>query len=213
VKESNMPARGKEQLSRERIVNAALSLVDAEGIEGLSMRRLGAALGVDPMAVYYYVPNKEALLDVVVEAVMAEVDMGVDDPSLPAGERLIGAANAYAEVVFRHSRALPLLLARGPATKTGLAPVELMVSILHEGGLSLPDAVAGTNVVAAAVRGYAAIIAAVTASPEHHHAEERVALGTPEEFPCLSEAAALPQRDLQAQFEFGLRAIARGLLG
>ena len=71
----------RKPLSRERIVNTAIALVDAEGLDALTMRRLGAKLGMDPMAVYYYVPNKAALLDAVVEAVMAEIDLGVDDPS------------------------------------------------------------------------------------------------------------------------------------
>lgn len=60
----------REPLSRERIIDTALALVDANGLEALSMRRLGAELGMDPMAAYYYVPSKAALLDAVVEAVM-----------------------------------------------------------------------------------------------------------------------------------------------
>ena len=54
-----MPAKPKprQPLSRERIVDTALALVDAKGLAALSMRRLGAELGMDPMSVYYYVPN------------------------------------------------------------------------------------------------------------------------------------------------------------
>lgn len=122
------------------------------------------------------------------------------------------AATAHAEVVFRHSRALPLLLAQGPTTAAGLAPVELMVAILRDGGLSLQGAAAGMNTAAAAVRGYAALLSKATADPEHHTAEALIALASPEEFPCLSEAAVHPQQDVQAQFEFGLRALAKGLL-
>lgn len=210
-----MPGKAKAggPLSRERIVDTALALVDAEGLEALSMRRLGTELGMDPMAVYYYMPNKAALLDAVVEAVMAEIDLSVDDPSEPARERLVRAAMAYAAVLIRHSNALPVLLARGPATPAGLAPVEMMVAILRQGGLSVEHATAGMNIMAAAVRGYAAIIATGMAHPEQHHVEENVALASREEFPFLSEAAAQPQQDLQAQLEFGLRAIAIGLLG
>jgi AcrR family transcriptional regulator len=203
----------KQPLSRERIVDTALALVDDKGLEALSMRALGAELGVDPMAVYYYVPNKAALLDAVVEAVMSEIDLDVDDPSEPAQERLVRAAMAYADVLVRHSSALPALLARGPAAPAALAPVELMVAILRDGGLSLEHAVAGMNVMTAAVRGYAAIIAAAMADPDHRDVEGLVALASPDTFPHLSEAATRPHQDLQAQFEFGLRAIAAGLLG
>lgn len=202
----------REPLTRERIVDTALGLVDAEGVEALSMRRLGAELGMDPMAVYYYVPNKAALLDAVVEAVMAEIDPSVDDPSEPPEERLVRAATAYAEVLVRHSNALPVLLTRGPATEAALAPVELMVGILRDGGLTLERAMAGMNFVTAAVRGYAAIIATETSDSEQHHVEELVALASPEEFPHLSRAAAHPQQDPWVQFGFGLRAIAIGLL-
>jgi len=209
-----MPARPKprQPLSRERIVDTALSLVDAEGLDALTMRRLGAELGMDPMAVYYYLPNKAALLDAVVEAVMAEIDLGVDDPSRPVRERLVRAAQAYEEVLLRHRNALPLLLVRGPATPAALAPVEVMAGILRDGGMSPEHAVAGMHVLTAAVRGYAAIIANDLANPGQRDAETLVALASPEQFPCLSEAAGQPHQDLQAAFEFGLKAIAAGLL-
>ncbi len=205
-------SKPRQPLSRERIVDTAVALVDSEGLDALSMRRLGAELGTDPMAVYYYVPNKGALLDAIVEAVMAEIDLSVDDPSEPADERLVRAAKAYAEVLVRHSNALPLLLARGPATPAALAPVERMVAILRDGGLSVAHAVAGMHVMTAAVRGYAAIIATQMADPVRRDVEGLVALASPGELPHLSEAAAQPRQDLQAGFDFGLRAIAVGLL-
>lgn len=212
-----MPAKPKPKprkpLSRERIVDTAIALVDAEGLDALTMRRLGAELGMDPMAVYYYLPNKAALLDAVVEAVMAEIDLSVDDPSRPADERLVRAAQAYAEVLVRHRNAMPLLLVRGPATPTALAPVEVMVAILRSGGVPPEHAVAGMHVLTAAVRGYAAIIANDMADPGHRDTEALVALASPDQFPYLSEAAAQPRQDTQAAFEFGLRAIAIGLFG
>ena len=202
----------RQPLSRERIVETAIALVDAEGLDALTMRRLGADLGVDPMAVYYYLPNKAALLDAVVEAVMAEIDLGVDDPSAAPVERLVRAAQAYAAVLVRHRNALPLLLVRGPATPEALAPLEVMVGILRSGGVPPQHAVAGVHVLTAAVRGYAAIIANETTDPGRRDAEALVALASPEQFPHLSEAAAQPRQDTQAAFEFGLRAIAVGLL-
>ena len=203
----------RQPLSHERIVDTAIALVDAEGLDALTMRRLGAELGMDPMAVYYYVPNKAALLDAVVEAVMAEIDLSVDDPSKPADERLIRAAQAYAEVLVRHRNAMPLLLVRGPATPAALAPVELMLGILRNGGIPPERADAGMHVLTAAVRGDAAIIANEMADPGQRDIEARVALASPEQFPYLSEAAAQPRQDTQAAFESGLRVIANGLFG
>jgi AcrR family transcriptional regulator len=203
----------RQPLTRERIVDTAITLVDAEGLDALTMRRLGAELGMDPMAVYHYLPNKAALLDAVVEAVMAEIDLGVDDPSRPAEERLVRAAQAYADVLVRHRNALPLLLVRGPATPAALAPVEVMVGILRAGGVPPEQAVAGMHVLTAAVRGYAAIIANEMADPGGRDAESLVALASPERFPYLSEVAAQPRQDTQAAFDYGLTAIASGLLG
>src|SRR5450759_5594645 len=62
-------------LSRERIVWTALAIVDADGLDGLTMRRLGKDLDVTTMAVYHHFPNKSALYDGIVEAVMAEIDV------------------------------------------------------------------------------------------------------------------------------------------
>jgi len=61
-------------LSREQVLDAALDLVDRDGVGALSMRRLGAELGVEAMTLYHYLPNKDALLDGIVERVMAQAE-------------------------------------------------------------------------------------------------------------------------------------------
>jgi AcrR family transcriptional regulator len=68
AKESRTP------LSRERVLAAAVALVDSDGIQALTMRRLAADLGVEAMSLYYHLPAKEALLDGLVETVLAEID-------------------------------------------------------------------------------------------------------------------------------------------
>src|SRR4051812_47064186 len=62
------------RLSRERVLAAALALVDREGLSALSMRRLGAELGVEAMALYRYAASKDALLDGLVEALYLELE-------------------------------------------------------------------------------------------------------------------------------------------
>ena len=202
----------RTQLTRERIVTAALALVDREGVSALSMRRLGAELGVDPMAIYYYIPNKEALLDAIVEAVMAEIDLGIDDPSDPIEERIWCAARAYRDVMLAHKNALPIVLSRGPATPTAMRPVELLLGILRDAGLSPSQAMAGMNSIAATVRGLVGMIAD---NDEPITPEELEALAEqfPEaEFPNLREAALCHPAFMEADFEFGIRALARGLV-
>jgi TetR/AcrR family tetracycline transcriptional repressor len=203
----------RTQLTRERIVSTALSLVDREGLSALSMRRLGADLGVDPMAIYYYVPNKEALLDALVEAVMSEIDLGIDDPSQPAEERIMCAARAYRDVMLAHANALPIVLSRGPRTPGAMRPVELLIGILRDAGLSPTQAMAGMNAIAATVRGTVGMVADdINATPPTAEELERMAAEYPvEEFPHLREAAACGPDFLGVDFDFGIRALARGL--
>ncbi len=65
------PRAGQEQLSRGRILEAALRLVDEEGMGALSMRRLGAELGVNPMSIYHHLPGKDAVISGLVELVFS----------------------------------------------------------------------------------------------------------------------------------------------
>ncbi len=205
------PGEPREQLTRERIVRTALEIVDRDGLPALSMRRLGADLGVDPMAVYYYIPSKDALLDAIVEAVMSEIDVAIDDPEAPTEERVLRAAFAYRDVLLAHANALPMLLVRSPSTPAGLRPVEALLGILRDSGLPPNQAVAGMNAISAAVRGTVAMFAGrpiVEPTPDAIAAfAEQLPAG---ELPNLREAALCPS-DPVADFEFGIRALARGL--
>ncbi len=196
-------------LRRERIVAAALKIVDRHGLKALSMRRLGAELGVDPMAVYYHLPNKQALLDAIVEAVMGAIDLTVDNPAKPPEERVLTAARAYRDALLAHVNALPILLAHGPVTSGAMRPVELLIGILRDAGLPPAETLMGMNVIAAAVRG------AVGMGPAHEHGEEEfAAMGqalSAEEFPLLAEGLSSSRQSSEEIFEFGVRAITRGL--
>jgi AcrR family transcriptional regulator len=98
--------RGAESLSRERLIEAALALVDEQGLAALTMRRLGAALGVDPMAIYYHVPGKRALLMALVDRVYAtfavEGGEGGEGAEAPWQERLRRWARDYRALARRH---------------------------------------------------------------------------------------------------------------
>ena len=79
-------------LSREQIVAAAIDLLDRDGPDAFSMRRLGAALKVDPMAVYHHLPNKAALFDAVVDALwgMAAESVAAETPASDDWRALVG---------------------------------------------------------------------------------------------------------------------------
>ena len=200
-------------LTREHIVTTALSLVDRDGLQALSMRRLGAELGVDPMAVYYHVPNKDALLDAIVEAVMADIDLSVDNPTDPAEERIVCAATAYRDAMLAHVNALPIVLTRGPRTPGAMRPVELLVGILRDAGLAPSQAMAGMNAIAATVRGTIGMVGEATAPEQPEDLAALASQFPAAEFPHLLEAAMCPSDFLNEDFEFGIRALARGLLG
>jgi AcrR family transcriptional regulator len=67
------------RLSRAVVVDAALRIVDRDGLDGVSMRRLAAAIGATPMALYRHVPNKAALLDALVAAVLSRLEFPTGD--------------------------------------------------------------------------------------------------------------------------------------
>jgi AcrR family transcriptional regulator len=192
-----------------------MSIVDREGLKALSMRRLGAELGVDPMAVYYHIPNKEALLDAIVEAVMAGIDLSVDHRADPPEERILCAARAYRDTLLAHVNALPIVLARGPATPAAMRPVEVLIGILRDAGLPPSKAFAGMQVIAAAVRGAVGMgpAAAGAKPPAADQIEAKLRLFPPGKFPNLLEAMPFAYEFFENGFEFGIRVIARGLLG
>lgn len=69
----------REPLRRERVLAAAVTLADDEGISALTMRRIAAELGVEAMSLYYHLPGKDGLLDGLVDTVVAEISAAVDD--------------------------------------------------------------------------------------------------------------------------------------
>ena len=201
----------REQLSRERIVKTALSLVDDEGLSALTMRRLGRELGVDPMAVYYYVEDKGALLDAAVEAVMSEIDIDCELPDSPE-DRLMVAARTYAETLLAHPNALPIILARSPRTPAAMRPVEFMLAEFMNAGLAPERAVIAMNTLAAAVRGYVGMTGGDISDDDSVDIEGLQATMTPEEFPALNLATSVVTQDPEAMFAEGARAVIRGFL-
>ena len=98
----------REHLTRERILVAALTVVDRDGLDGLTMRRLGAELGVEAMALYRYVPNKETLLEAVLEQVLSELP--AEFPTTGDWQDDIrGMFRVFLGVMRRHPRTIPLL--------------------------------------------------------------------------------------------------------
>ena len=141
--ERSQPSR-RGTLSREQVLAAAVRLVDAEGLEGLTMRRLGQELGRDPMALYRYVPNREALLDGVAEHVLDELDIPTDGTEWQLELRRI--AHDFRALAMAHPHVVPLLVTRPPMTPLGLRPLgtlrplERIMELLTNAGFPPADA-------------------------------------------------------------------------
>lgn len=119
-------------LSRERVLQAAARLADEEGIDALSMRRLGQALGVEAMSLYKHVAGKEAILEGLVDLVVAEIALPLPgEPWRPAMRRR--AISAY-QVLSRHRWATMLLLSRANVGPAMLRYVDATIGCLREAG-------------------------------------------------------------------------------
>ena len=88
------------QLSRSMILHTALAIVDRDGADGLSMRRLGDALGRDPVMLYRHLPNKAALLDGVAEIVLAQLAVDTTDPDWAGQLRIV--AHEFRQLALTH---------------------------------------------------------------------------------------------------------------
>ena len=111
------PPSARQPLSRERIVDAAVAFIDAHGLPGLTMRRLGNELGVEAMALYRYVPGKEELLDAVVETLiegMQHDDDVLDTPRDGWQDFMLRLAHGVRRVALEHPKAFPLVASRPP---------------------------------------------------------------------------------------------------
>lgn len=111
-------------LDRDLVVATAIELVEADGLNALSMRRLGAAMGVEAMALYRYVDGREDLLEAVVEEVTKKVERAADMDIGPHGgwqAYLQRVAHAVRDLAFAHPQVFPLVATRHPAAP-GYAP-------------------------------------------------------------------------------------------
>jgi AcrR family transcriptional regulator len=122
-------------LNRERVLRAAVELADREGIDALSMRRLGRELGVEAMSLYNHVPNKEDVLDGMVDLIVGEIDLsaGGDDWRAAARNRILSARRA----MLRHPWASAVIVSRRQPSPVMLKYMDSMGGIMRAGGFSV----------------------------------------------------------------------------
>jgi TetR/AcrR family tetracycline transcriptional repressor len=208
------PPRGSAPgLSRIRVLGEALALVDEEGVEEVTMRKLARRLGVDPMSLYNHVDNKDAILDGITELIL--VSTRFPAPTSDPRADLLELARAFRRAMLRHPRAAQLVLIRQLSSSQALAPVEIVLTTLRRAGLSPRDAVHAMRTVLAFLIG--TLMREVNAGPTfgtgdadaiHRRQAELAESG----LPMVAEAAPyLAACDHEAEFEFGLRALLEAL--
>src|SRR5262245_53356598 len=126
---------GREQLNRDRVLRAAVSLADEAGLDAISMRKLSQHLGVVPMALYKHVANKDELLDGMVDAVLAEIDPPESTLGWKAAVR--GRILSARAVLLRHPWARRVMESKTTPTPMVLGYMDSTIAIFLAGGLSV----------------------------------------------------------------------------
>src|SRR5437588_2859280 len=204
-------------LSRDRVLRAAVDLADQEGINALSMRKLGQEVGVEAMSLYNHVRNKEELLNGMVDIVFSEIDLPAADAEWSAAmrQRAISARQA----LKRHPWAIGLMESRaqpGPAT---LRHHDSVFRNLRTAGFSVELAAHAYSVLDSYIYGFTLneLTLPFDNSPEKvaevaGNIKREMPAG---EYPYLTEMAVehamKPGYDYGNEFEFGLKMIIDGL--
>jgi AcrR family transcriptional regulator len=206
----------REPLSRERIVRTALQIMDQEGLEAVTMRRIGRELGVEAMSLYNHVQDKEDILDGIIEEVLSEFRVP-DVPDWAEAARL--GAHEYRRLLLAHPNVITLMTERETAftNAESLRGYEFALDLFRTLGLSGADSVKAFHVFGGYILGFVVmergLIPGATEDETHAWAHKDMAQ--------LLETADLPRLrevfphiidcDLEEQFEFGLDLLIEGL--
>jgi AcrR family transcriptional regulator len=125
-------------LTRERVLRAAIAVADRNGLDALTMRRLGDELGVAAMSVYKHVANKEEILEGIIELIVGEIEIPGD--GIDWKEAMWRRAFSAREVLGRHSWAIGLIEARGSTGRNARRYMEAIIGNLRSAGFSIENA-------------------------------------------------------------------------
>jgi AcrR family transcriptional regulator len=206
----------RPRLSTARVLEAALELADESGIESLTMRRLGERLGVEAMSLYNHVPNKEAILDGLVDIVISEIELPSPSETWDVAVRRC-AVSAY-EAMLRHPWACRLVMMppSGGGLSSRMRYIEALLCQFRRAGFSPELTYRAYHAVDSHVLGFTMweLGHNVAANLDPDIAEELLAIVSTGEFPYLLEHAQQHMADrseLQGEFEFGLELVLDGL--
>ena len=205
----------RPRLSRERVLRGAVAVADAGGIDGLTIRSLAQSLGVKPMSVYYYVANKDEILDGIVDLVFSEIEL----PAVGGDWRkeIRRRADSARQVLRAHPWAIGLMESRttpGPAT---LRSHDALLGCLRDGGFSIEMTAHAVSALDSYIYGFALQEKYLPFDTEEETAEVAQAIldqMPTDEYPHLAELAVKhvlqPGYNYGNEFEFGLDLILDG---
>jgi AcrR family transcriptional regulator len=218
------PDRGqpaREALTRDQIVDAAIRVLDAEGLEALSMRRLGQELGAGATSLYWHIRSKDELLDLVLDRVIgevvAEVRIRPDDWRWTAAD----AARTFRRVLVRHRHVTPIMGTRPTVGPNALRGMDSLIGVLVGAGFAARDAVLAANTIINWAGGYAVFESRHPLGPDATAEQEEAYsrdfngfLGSlpRDEYRWMIELAPLvAECTADVQFEYGLARLLDGI--
>lgn len=203
-------------LTKDRVIQAAIRLADAGGLEALSMRKLGRELGVEAMAFYHHFANKSQLIDGMIDSVHGDINVPTGEVSWK--EFMQSRAQSAFEVLLLHPWAAPIMEAGvtpGPST---LRDGENCIKRFRTAGFSIPMTVHAVTVLNIYIYGAAEQYARLNFSDSQEAAEfsETIKEQFPiEEYPYLGEIITKHMMkahyNAREEFEFGLNLILDGI--
>jgi AcrR family transcriptional regulator len=200
----------RKPLSRERILEAAMAVADRGGVDAVTMRRVAEELGVEAMSLYHHVPNKDAILDGVVDVVFAAIDLPPERYDDWRDAIRLRSHSAH-EVLSRHSWALGLIDSRRSPGFATLRHHDAVLGVLRRAGFSLPMAAHAISLLDSYVGGYVLQESNLPITDEgdlHEVAGDILADLPADELPYLTELivdhALRPGYDHAHEFAWGL---------
>lgn len=208
-------ARARKPLTRDRVIEAALRVMDEEGLDAVSMRRVAREVGVEAMSLYRHVEDKEDLLDGICEHIMAGFEF--PDPTDDWTENCKRGARAWRRLLQAHPAVMRLFAEqRGPTRSIdSMRPMEFALRILRASGLSDRDTAQAFHAFGGYIQGFVIMeLGSIAGGSDEEHTKMHAELANalPDEFPTLRAVSRyFAECDSDEQFEFGLDLLIRGL--
>ena len=206
-------------LTRERVLEAALDLIDADGVAGFSMRKLGRALQVEAMSIYHHFPDKGAIMDGIVDAVYGRIEIPKADAGLPWPEQIESAARAFRGALLEHPGALPIIATRSATGVAGFEVIEGALASFRVAGFSPDYSFYAVNALAAFVIGSClqqaeSPLGPPDVAPPMVRELWRRAVGENDDYPNLHWVAGVGQgsHSHDDQFDVGIHALVNGFV-